>query len=96
MPLAIATVPSTVDFVKAALNVVKGDSLNTIEIGNEPDMYPNVRNPMDDRPGNYGPPQYAAEYSEYLDAIQRDAAPGKGRIFQAGALASNARPGWTV
>jgi hypothetical protein len=49
---------------------VGAKELIAIEIGNEPNLYPKGPNREGIRPGNYGYPQYKAEFSAAYDAIK--------------------------
>ena len=75
---------NVVAFAKAALGVVDNQHLDSVEIGNEPNFY--------------GPPpaDYDRNFDRYSDAIQGNTSLPAGPNFQAGAIASDAKAGWTA
>lgn len=83
--LARKNLSNAVEFAKDCVDAIGIEKLNTLEIGNEPDIYkssgffPNVT----DRPSSYLPPDYVAEFLEFADALTGNLTLGAGPNFQA-------------
>jgi hypothetical protein len=59
----------------AAVNALPAGALSALEVGNEPDLYRTLTFPNQPWAANYGPSNYAIDYSSYAPALA-SAAPG--------------------
>ncbi|KAH8646247.1 hypothetical protein BX600DRAFT_519085 [Xylariales sp. PMI_506] len=93
VPLANTTVNNTVQFTKDLLQSIDTSSLEAIEVGNEPNLYPSPG--QHKRPSSYTPQDYVNELKTYISAIVNGVPDFPQRpIFHVGSLADGSS--WTA
>lgn len=95
--LARKNLSNAVEFAKDCVAAIGVENLNALEIGNEPDLYNAVGFFPDetDRPADYGPEDYVAEFTEFADAIEGNvSALESGPNFQALAYSNLVADPW--
>ncbi|KAK0638316.1 Beta-glucuronidase [Lasiodiplodia hormozganensis] len=95
--LARKNLSNAVAFAKDCVDAIGAGNLNALEIGNEPDLYNAVGffPGQTDRPADYGPEDYVAEFTEFADAIEGNvSALESGPNFQALAYSNLVADPW--
>ena len=88
VPLANSSVKETVDFTREVLKGIKPESLEAIEIGNEPNLYDTqTYRGQTKRPKPYTVAEYVGEFLKYSNAISSNVSLPSRTIFHAGTLA---------
>ena len=92
LPLANSSVEQTVQFAKDVLKGIDSQSLEAVEVGNEPNLYPTQEyRGKTKRPSTYAPKDYVSEFLRYSQAVASNVTLPSAAIYHIGSLADGSQ-----